>query len=98
MSKNHKILYNKKMVKAKELLGLNDKVKKVDYEGETLYNVLMEDYNKMLVNNLICETLEPNHDIAKLYKYFQGVNIEEQQKMIKHYNNEYKKRNNIVSK
>ena len=28
----------------------------------------MENYDKILVNNLICETLHPNNIIAKLYK------------------------------
>ena len=42
--------------------------KKIKYDGELLYNILMEDHEKLNVNNLVCETLHPDHEIAKLYK------------------------------
>jgi len=42
-------------------------VQKVDYNQEILYNVLMEKYEKINVNNIMCETLHPNNIIAKLY-------------------------------
>ena len=48
-------------------LGKFENVIKVKYTGEILYNVLMEEYSQMCVNNLICETLHPNNIIAKLY-------------------------------
>jgi hypothetical protein len=96
ISKNHKIFYNGKMIKADELVGLNDKIKKLKYRGEILYNVLMENHDKMLVNNLICETLDPSCDIAKLYKCFQFLNIEQKNKLIELYNSEYKKHYNIL--
>ena len=66
MSQEHKVYYQGKMRKAKTFLG-NEKVLKVEYTGEILYNVLMEEYSQMRVNNLICETLHPNNIIAKLY-------------------------------
>jgi ornithine carbamoyltransferase len=47
--------------------GKFENVIKVKYTGEILYNVLMEEYSQMRVNNLICETLHPNNIIAKLY-------------------------------
>jgi hypothetical protein len=37
------------------------------YNGEILYNVLMECNERISVNNMIAETLDPNHMIAKLY-------------------------------
>jgi hypothetical protein len=67
MSKEHKVLYNGQMIEAKKFVGKFSLVFKVEYTGEVLYNVLMEDHYKMRVNNLICETLDPNHYIAKLY-------------------------------
>jgi hypothetical protein len=67
MSQDHKLYYNGKMREAKTFLGKFRNVGKVKYNGEILYNVLMEDYSHMRVNNLICETLNPNNIIAKLY-------------------------------
>jgi hypothetical protein len=66
-SKDHKICYKGKMIEAYKFCGHFETVKKIEYTGEVLYNVLMEDYSTMKVNNLICETLHPNNIIAKLY-------------------------------
>ena len=77
ISQKHKIYYNGEMWEAKTFLGKFDKVVKVTYNGEILYNVLMEDHSLMLVNNLVCETLHPDNIIAKLFtkkcKYNDGA-------------------------
>ena len=86
ISKNHYIFYKNKMREAREFIGINNKVYKIKYTGEILYNVLMEEHNKMLVNNLICETLHPENGIAKLYRDTQELDEEEQYKLIKTYN------------
>ena len=65
MSKEHKLLYNEQMIEAGQLI--NENIYKVKYNGEILYNILMEDYSQVVVNNLICETLHPDNLIAKLY-------------------------------
>ena len=67
MSKEHKIYYKGQMIKAYHFLRQFENVKKIKYNGEILYNVLMEDYDKINVNNFICETLHPENIIAKLY-------------------------------
>lgn len=67
MSKEHKVFYNGQMIEAKNFVGQFNHVFKVEYSGEVLYNVLMEEHYKMRVNNLICETLDPKHYIAQLY-------------------------------
>jgi hypothetical protein len=67
MSQEHKVYYQGKMREAKTFLSKFEKVVKVKYNGEILYNVLMEDYSQMRVNNLICETLHPDSTVAKLY-------------------------------
>ena len=67
MTKDHKIEYNGQMVVAEKFLQFSNKVKKVQYSGEVLYNVLLATYGKMSVNNLVCETLHPENIIAKLY-------------------------------
>jgi hypothetical protein len=67
MTKEHKIKYDNQMVEADTFLGYIDNVEKVEYNGEILYNVLMKKYEKINVNNLICETLHPQNKIAKIY-------------------------------
>ena len=96
ISKNHGILYKGEMIKAKNFINKFENVKKVRYTGEILYNVLMEEHNKMMVNNLICETLNPENTIAKLYTILQTVNPREKERLIKSFN-EYTINNNIFS-
>ncbi len=67
MSKEHKIYFNGKMREAKTFVDQFENVKKIKYNGEILYNVLMEEPYIIKVNNLICETLDPENLIAKLY-------------------------------
>ena len=67
-SKEHKVLYRGEMIKARDLADMCKNVKKVSYNGETLYNVLLEKHGKMLVNNMICETLHPENIAAKFAK------------------------------
>ena len=92
MSKNHLVWYNGQMHKAKEFVeGVTElkkekKVTTVKYNGEILYNVLLETYEKMLVNNLICETLHPDNKIAELYTFLAQYNVKEHSEIIKKYN------------
>jgi len=67
MSKNHKILYKGKMIEAYKFLDNIPNVKKIKYNGEILYNILMKNYDTIKINNLICETLSPSNIIAKIY-------------------------------
>jgi hypothetical protein len=57
------------MVRAAELVN-GYSVYKQKYRGEKLYNVLMEEAYKMKVNNMVCETLDPENPVAKIYKDF----------------------------
>lgn len=66
MSKEHKVYYMGRMIEAKHFVGRVKNVYKIPYNGEILYNVLMERYNKLKVNNLICETLHPENVVAQL--------------------------------
>jgi hypothetical protein len=56
MSQHHKVFFQWKMLEANAFLNKFNVVK-VKYTGEILYNVLMDDYSHISVNNLICETL-----------------------------------------
>jgi hypothetical protein len=85
---NHSIFYKGEMRIAKWFLHKFENVKKVKYNGEILYNVLLEKHDKMFVNNLLCETLHPDNFIAKLYIYLQKLNPTEQQVLINKLNKE----------
>ena len=74
------------MVKAKRFVGLFDKVTLSPYNGEALYNVLLEEHGKMQVNNLIVETLHPEHKVAKLYRILGKLNVSDQNDLIAVYN------------
>ena len=65
MTLEHKVYYKGKMVKARELAHLNG-VYYVKYNKETLYNVLLEKQGKMVINNMIVETLNPRNILARL--------------------------------
>jgi hypothetical protein len=91
VSKNHLIFNKGKMIKAKDFIGKYDNIYKIKYNGEILYNVLLEKYDKMVVNNLICETLHPNNMISKLYTLLPKYTLEQQYEIIEEYNKEYTK-------
>lgn len=86
ISQNHQLMFMGNMIKAKDLVGLVDRVTPLPYNGEPLYNVLLETHDKMQVNNLIVETLHPEHKIAKLYSLLNIVTPEEREQVIALYN------------
>ena len=70
-----------------ECIEYSEKIYKTKYKGEILYNVLMEEHDKMIVNNLICETLDPENPTAKLYIKLKEYTPKEQEEIVKKYNN-----------
>ena len=66
ISPEHKILYKGKMQKARELLDV-DGIYKQPYDGNIVYNVLLEKHTKMVVHGMIVETLAPTSYIASYY-------------------------------
>ena len=85
-SRNHKVFYKGKMIKAKHLVELVENVSLVPYNGQPLYNILLEEHEKMQVNNLIVETLHPEHKVAKLYMILGMLSPAEQLNLISLYN------------
>ena len=67
MSKDHKVEFQGQLVTAEQFLNVSSEIKKVKYNGEVLYNVLLEKHGRMNVNGMVCETLHPDNIIAKLY-------------------------------
>ena len=58
------------MIKAMDFIGNFKNVYKIKYNGEILYNILLDEHSKINVNNLMCETLHPNNVIAILYREY----------------------------
>jgi hypothetical protein len=77
------------MIKAKEFLKThNESVTKVQYNGQVLYNVLMEEHDKMVVNNLICETLHPENYVAKISQALKVLTPKQRVELIQKVNKE----------
>ena len=86
ISQNHKVFCQGQMVKAKHLVDEVKGVTFVPYNGQVLYNVLLEEHEKMQVNNLIVETLHPEHKVAKLYRFLKNVDAAHHGKFIAAFN------------
>jgi hypothetical protein len=86
ISQNHLILYKDEMIRAKEFIDNFANVYKIKYNGEVLYNVLMEEHDTMIVNNLICETLDPENGTAKIYGILETLPQKEQHFVIEKMN------------
>jgi hypothetical protein len=98
MTPFHEIFYNGKMRPAIEFIEISENVYKTKYRGEILYNVLMEKHDKMLVHNMMCETLNPENPIAKMYNIVKKCSPEEQKRLAKEYNEFTIKNNNFSQK
>ena len=96
MSKDHKIFYHGKLIESYKFLGHFEKVKKYKYQGEIMCNILMEKYEKIKVNNLVCETLHPENFIAKLYN--STIDSGYKNKIINIMNNSILKNDNVTYK
>jgi hypothetical protein len=67
LSRHHKVVYNKKLIEAEDIIQYVPNVYKIPYDKRKLYNVLMDEYSSMSINNLLVETLHPNNLLAKIY-------------------------------
>ena len=72
ISPNHKVFdpQTKSMIEVRFLIKDEQNYKliyPITYSGEVLYNVLLSTHEKMIVNNMIVETLDPTNVVAQLY-------------------------------
>ena len=91
MTKDHKIEFEGRLASAERFLDYTSDAKKVTYNGEILYNVLLANHARLNVNGLICETLHPENIIAKLY--MNNYNEEEKHTIILHLNDSLRTKN-----
>jgi surface protein len=68
LSKNHRVDFGYHRLKANDYIGMFDGIYKIPYHKQPLYNVLLPIHSTMKVNHMTCETLHPNHIIAKIHK------------------------------
>ena len=85
ISMNHKIFYQGKMTKARCFVG-NHGIYKIPYKKQVLYNVLLDTHDKMVVNNMICETLDPRNTIAQLYMKLKSISKDKHASIISQFN------------
>jgi len=85
ITKDHKVMCDKKMVRAEYLVQYIPSVYKVIYNKYKLYNVLLRDHSTMTINNMVTETMNPNHILAKIYSG--NYTFEQRNKLINKLNN-----------
>lgn len=66
LSNGHKVKINGKMIKAGKLVRLKG-VKRITYDKTFLYNIIMDKYSIIKVNNMFVETLHPLNMMKKLF-------------------------------
>jgi len=74
ITREHKIFYQGGWNEAYQFLKMenqdNSLIYSIPYNGEPLYNVLLEEPGRMKVNNMIVETLDPKNMIGKIFKKY----------------------------
>jgi hypothetical protein len=68
ISQKHNIFYQGKMIPASHFVSDFKNVTRVKYNDDILYNVLLDTHEKMIINNMIVETLHPENKVAKLFR------------------------------
>ena len=80
VTKDHGIFLNGTMIKAEKLVdGVN--IVKTNVGKRNIYNVLLKTHEKMVVNNMEVESLDPNHPKAKYT--LMGAEAPEQDQVVK---------------
>ncbi len=74
ISKYHGIFYKEKMKQAQYFVNKFKNVHKIKNNGELFYNILMEEHEKISVNNILCETMHPKNEMAQIYIKSQKLN------------------------
>jgi uncharacterized delta-60 repeat protein len=95
ISKYHCIKWNDKLIEAYKFVGRLRGVHYEKYNGELLYNILMEKHYIIKINNMNVETLNPKNVVAHLYT--NNYTYEERKNIILKMNEETKKNANSMN-
>ena len=95
ISKYHCVKYNNKLIEAYKFVGRIKGVYYEKYNGELLYNILMEKHYIIRVNNLKVETLNPKNFVAQLFT--NDYTDEEKKNIILKMNEQTIKNANIIN-
>jgi hypothetical protein len=76
MSRKHKIYMKGKLKAAYRLVDQYKGISLVPYQGQKLYNVVLEDYGLMNVQGMLCETLHPLNPMAQYFRQLYPNKIE----------------------
>ena len=93
MSLKHKIILEAPIM-AKNLIN-DDTIIEVPYDGEPLYNVLVDTHTTMKVNGMLVETLDPNSIVGLFYRA--KLSPKQKQKMIQMINEDPIKAKSILT-
>ena len=87
VSGNHLIEFEGFLVPTRSLEG-HPNIELVRYNGERLYNILMDKHEVITINNMKVETLHPNNLIARLFtnESFKNMDKKEKNEFIKKFN------------
>lgn len=96
ITKYHCIKYNNKLIEAYRFIGRLRGIYYVKYNGELLYNILMQKHYVININNLKVESLYPKNIVARLYT--NNYTLEEKRSIILKMNEETLKRHEINMK
>ena len=85
MSPDHCVLYEGILMKASDVAKKCENVYSIPFIQEKLYNVLMEKHDTMMVNDLCCETLNPDNILLYITNSDE-YDISIKQKLLRDYN------------
>jgi hypothetical protein len=96
VTKDHKIMYDNKMVSAQYFELWNPNVKQVKYKMHTLYNIALEGKGTMIANNMQTETLDPSNKLYKIYDKVAHLSESEKVKFFENYNHKVRTYNKVA--
>ena len=85
MTPDHCVLHTGVLTKASDLSDICENVNPIPFFQAKLYNVLMEKHDTMMVNNMLCETLNPDNILVHITNS-DKYDIATKQKLLHDYN------------
>jgi hypothetical protein len=83
---SHKVVYNGNLVCAGKLVGVVHGIHLIPYDGNPVYNIVLEDDGIMVVHNMLCETLSPTNLLNSINLYVSTLFANEANRFICEHN------------